>query len=85
MTVRIAPPQQPTTDPTVGKDCEQAIDAAVRDLVDQVISAGWPPQTAFEAIKHATERQAMAYQEDPDPADDPVETRPRTGFSLAPF
>ncbi|MGJ7042210.1 hypothetical protein J2Y63_005492 [Shinella sp. BE166] len=85
MTARISPPQQPTTDPDVALDCAQAIDGAVRELADQAIVAGWPPEATFEAIKRAADRQAMAYREDPDPAGDPVETRPPTGFSLAPF
>ena len=85
MNVRIPPPQQPINDPGFALECEQAIDGAVRELVDHAIVAGWPPEAAFEAIKRATERQAMAYHEDPDPADDPVEARPLTGFSLAPF
>ena len=85
MNVRISPPQQPTNDPDVALECEQAIDGAVRELIDHAIVAGWPPKAAFEAIKRATERQAMAYHEDPDPADDPAEARPPTGFSLAPF
>lgn len=57
----------------------------MRALVDHAIVAGWPPEAAFEAIKRATERQAMAYHEDPDPADHTIEARPPTGFSLAPF
>ncbi len=85
MNVRISPPQKPTTDPDVALECEQAIDGAVRELVDHAIVAGWPPEAAFEAIKRAADRQAMAYHEDPDLADDPVEARPPTGFSLAPF
>lgn len=85
MNVRISPLQHPTTDRTVGLECEQAIDAAVGDLVDQVITAGWPPATVFDAIKRVADRQAMAYRKDPDPAEDPVEGRAPTGFSLVPF
>ena len=85
MNVRIPPPQQPITDPGVALECEQAIDGAVRELVDHAIVAGWPPEAAFKAIKRAADRQAMAYHEDPDPADDPGEARPPTGFSLARF
>lgn len=85
MNVRISPQQQPTSDADVALECEQAIDGAVRELVDHAIVAGWPPEAAFEAIKRATERQAVAYHVDPDPADDTLEARPPTGFSLAPF
>ena len=85
MNVRISPPQRLATDPDVTLECEHAIDAAVRELIDQVITAGWPPEAAFEAIKRVADHQAAAYQQDPDPADDPAEARPRTGFSLAPF
>ena len=85
MNVRIPPPQLPTTGPDVTLECEQAVDGAVREIVDHAIVAGWPPEVAFEAIKRAAERQAAAYHEDPDPADDPTEARAPTGFSLAPF
>jgi hypothetical protein len=85
MNVRISPPKQPTTGPDVRLECENAIDGAVRELVDHAVIAGWPPKVAFEAIQRAAERQATAYREDPDPADDSAEARPPTGFSLAPF
>ena len=85
MNGRIPPRQHPTIDPYFTFECERAIDGAVRELVDKAITAGWPPEAAFKAIKRVTERQALAYQEDPDPAVNPVEVRIRTGFSLAPF
>ena len=85
MNVRISPPQQPINGPGVALECEHAIDASVRELVDQAITAGWPPEATFEAIKRATERHGLAYQQDPDPADDPIEARPPAGLSLAPF
>lgn len=61
MNARIPPPQQPITDPDVTLECERAIDGAVRELVDHAVVAGWPPEAAFEAIKRAAGRQAMAY------------------------
>lgn len=67
MNVRISPPQKPTTDPNVALECEQAIDGAVRELVDHAIVAGWPPEAAFEAIKRATERQASPITKIPIP------------------
>ena len=85
MNVRISPPQQPINGPGVALECEHAIDASVRELVDQAITAGWPPEATFEAIKRVVDRQAVAYHQDSDPADDPLEARPPTGFSLAPF
>lgn len=85
MNVRIAPPQRPTAGPDVALECEHAIEAAMGELVDRVITAGWPPEAAFAAVKRVAERQAHAYQEDPDPAEDPAAARPPTGFSLAPF
>jgi hypothetical protein len=66
-------------------ECEEAVDVAVRDLVDQVISAGWPPWLAFAAIKSVAQHQAIAYQHDPDPADDPEEGQKPLPFPLAPF
>lgn len=85
MNGRIPPPQQPNADPDFTLECERAIDDGVSELVDKTVTAGWPPKAAFTAIKRVTERQALAYQENPDPADDPVQARARIGFSLAPF
>ncbi|WP_313521868.1 hypothetical protein [Shinella sp.] len=85
MNVRISPPQRPTTDPDVVVECEHAVDAAVQELADRVIIAGWPPEAVFEAIQRVADRQAAAYQADPEPAHDPVGVRPRTGFSFTPF
>jgi hypothetical protein len=48
--------RRPTTDPDVTLECEQAIDGAVRELVDHAMVAGWPPEAAFEAIKRAADR-----------------------------
>ena len=53
MNVRISPPQQPTTDPDAVLECEHAIDSAVRELVDQAITAGWPAEATFEAIRRS--------------------------------
>lgn len=85
MNVRIAPPQRPTDEPDVVQECDHAIEAAMHELVDRVITAGWPPEAAFEAIKRIADRHAIAYWEDPDRADDPAAVRKPTGFSLAPF
>ncbi|AOF93030.1 hypothetical protein [Sinorhizobium sp. RAC02] len=85
MKFRIPPPKQLTTDPDVALECERAVDAPVQKLADLVITAGWPPEAVFQAIKRVAHRQAAAFQKDPDPTDDPVSVRPRTGFSMAPF
>lgn len=85
MNVRIAAPQRPTDEPDVAQECEHAIDAAMRELGDRVVTAGWSPEAAFEAIKRVANRHAVAYREDPDPADNPPADRTPTGFSLAPF
>ena len=85
MNVRIAPPQRPADAPDAALECEHAIDTAMREFVDRLITAGWQPETAFAAIKRVVGRQAAAYQKDPDPADVPTDIRQPIGFSLAPF
>ncbi len=85
MNARIPPPQRPVSGQDVLVECEHAIDAAVRELVDQIITAGWPPKAAYDAIKRVADRQATAYQEDPDPAGDSAGGRPPISFPLAPF
>jgi hypothetical protein len=85
MDQRISPPQEARSDVDLQFDCQTAIDVPVRDLVDEIIQAGWPPKIAYAAMKNVIEQQILAYVEDPDPADDPVEGRGPLSFPLTPF
>ncbi len=71
MALSISSPRKMASDVDMQIDCEIAIDMATRDLVDAVIQAGWPPKIAYSALKNVARNQALAYQDDPDPADDP--------------
>lgn len=71
MTLSIQSPREPTSDADAKIECELAIDAPVRDLVDAIIQAGWPLDIAYAALKSVVEDQALSCMEDPDPADDP--------------
>jgi len=84
MNARIPPPQRPVSGQDVLLECEHAIDAAVRELVDQIITAGWPPKAAYDAIKRVADRQATAYQEDPDPAGDSAGAALQSAFHWRP-
>ncbi len=53
-------------------DCESMIDIPVRDFIDQIIQSGWSPEVVFAAMRNVVNNQALAYAEDPDPADDPA-------------
>lgn len=53
-------------------ECEEAVDIALRDLVDAAVTSGWKAEEVFEAIESVLASQRIAYAEDPDPADDPV-------------
>jgi hypothetical protein len=81
MNGKISPPQRPTTSPDVVQECEQAIDTWVSELIDEMITAGWPPKVTFQAIRRVIDRQAEAYLNDPDSADDPAEALPGRAFS----
>lgn len=81
----IPSPREPLSDTDTQIECELAIDAPVRDLFDSIIQAGWPPKVAFSALMNVAEHQALAYVEDPDPADDPPESRAPVKIPLAPF
>lgn len=48
--------------------CQEALDLAVRDLVDRAIVAGWEPRRIFPALQEVVRNQALAYEADPDPA-----------------
>lgn len=55
MNARIPPPHRPVSGQDVLLECEHAIDDAVRELVDQIITAGWPPKTVYDAIKRVAD------------------------------
>lgn len=78
MAQRITPPRKPLNDADTQLACECAIDVAVRDLVDEIIQAGWPPRIAYAAMRDVIENQLMAYLEDPEPAEDREEGRHET-------
>ena len=85
MNAPIRSPRIPMSDVDAQIDCETAIDTAVRQLIDEIMQAGWAPQVAFGALRDAVENQARAYAADPDPIDDPPEGRKPIPFPLAPF
>lgn len=66
----ITPPRRTPDHPDYQLDCEEALDLAVRALVDEAIVAGWKPETVYEALGSLADNQRLAYDEDPDPADD---------------
>ncbi|WP_425624919.1 hypothetical protein [Agrobacterium radiobacter] len=51
-------------------ECQEAMDVAARDLVDLAVQAGWSPRVVYKALEEVARNQAMAYEADPDPADD---------------
>lgn len=65
-------PSKPIDHPDAQIDCESMIDIPVRDFIDQLIQSGWSPDVVFAAMRSVVDNQAMAYAEDPDPADDPA-------------
>ncbi|WLR90954.1 hypothetical protein [Shinella zoogloeoides] len=56
--------------PDYNLDCQEALDLAVRDLVDQAVQKGWSTREVLRALKSVAENQALAYEEDPDPEDE---------------
>lgn len=71
MTLSIPSPRQHINDDDIQIECEQALVDGVHDLVDGAISAGWPPDVVFAALKSVVANREIAYAEDPDPAPDP--------------
>ncbi len=68
MTIR--PPSIENEHPDYQLACEEAIDVALRELIDTAIVAGWRPETVFPAAVNIVTNQHMAYRTDPNPADD---------------
>lgn len=51
-------------------DCEEAMDYAITDLLDRASTAGWSIPEALAAIERVIPNQRIAYEADPDPAED---------------
>lgn len=54
-------------------DCEEAMDYALRDVIDRANAAGWGTQEVIDAMSRALPNIQIAYGEDPDPAEDIAE------------
>jgi hypothetical protein len=70
---KIIRPRQEGNYPDRSADCEEAMDTAIRGLVDLANNAGWKTSEVLAAIANAIVHQRIAYSEDPDPADDPAQ------------
>lgn len=71
MELVIRPIQDPTH-PDRALACEEAMDYALRDIVDAGNAAGWSTLEMLAAIDDVIPHMRRAYEQDPDPADDPV-------------
>ncbi|MHA6688732.1 hypothetical protein [Mesorhizobium sp. A556] len=68
---KIKRPRHEGNYPDRNLDCEEAMGAAIRELVDLADNAGWKTPEVLAAIGSAIVHQRIAYSEDPDPTDDP--------------
>lgn len=66
--MNISEPRHAATFPDYGLECEEALDLPLADLIDQAIGAGWEPRRVYKAVESLAKMQALAYEEDPDPA-----------------
>jgi len=66
----IPPPSRPLSDVDTQLECEEMLDNPVRGFIEAFVQAGWPPTVVYKAVKNVVDHQAIAYAEDPDPADD---------------
>jgi hypothetical protein len=70
---KIKRPQQPGNYPDRGIDCEEAMDIAITQLVDDAGRAGWTVPEALDGIARAADPAQKPISIDPDPADDQVD------------
>jgi hypothetical protein len=70
----IVGPTHSPDEPEYEFECQRALELAVLDLVDQAGQAGWETGAAFRALAEIVGNQALAYEQDLDPAEDAVET-----------
>ncbi len=68
--MEILSPKLNSEHPDYQLSCEEALDPALRDIIDIAIGSGWAPRIVFNAIQSIAINQALAYEEDPDPVSD---------------
>lgn len=60
--------------PDYALEAEEALDLHVQMLIDDAVQAGWDTRTVIKAMENVAKAKALAYDEDPDPADDAAPT-----------
>jgi hypothetical protein len=76
--MNISEPTFARTHPDYRLACEKAMDLPLQDLIDQAAQAGWDTRMVIAAIESVAVNKSIAYEEDPDPEDEPGETDPST-------
>lgn len=69
---KIIRPRQEGNYPDRTVDCEEAMDAALADVLDAGSNAGWTAPEMLDAIAKVVPCLRKAYEADPDPADYPA-------------
>jgi len=70
--MNIDPPKSKPDHPDYALSCEEALDLPARNLIDKAVQAGWSPRGGYKALAEVARNQSLAYEEDPDPEDDPA-------------
>jgi hypothetical protein len=73
-------PHYPKDHPVRNLAFQEELDVRVAQFVDQAVSAGWSAPEVFTALEKVILNQRLAYEEDPDPADTPIETDPQPHY-----
>ena len=73
-------PRYPKDHPDRNLAFQEQLDQRVMHFVDQAVTAGWRAPEVFAALDEVILNQRLAYEEDPDPEDTPVEIE-TTGFA----
>lgn len=71
-------PKFTKTHPDYALEAEEALDLHIHELIDDAVQAGWETRTVIKAIESVAASKAIAYEEDPDPEDNPGEVDPTT-------
>jgi hypothetical protein len=69
----IPAPKRSIDDPHYNAELQEALDFPVLDFIDRIGAAGWSKREAFKALAEVIHNQALAYEQDPDPDDEPSE------------
>jgi hypothetical protein len=81
--MRIDPSHFPASHPDRDLQCQENIEPAMQEIIARANESGWGTVETMNAMEENLQNLRLAYSEDPDPEEDPIETEPANEWPAA--